>query len=84
FGLSILLKVLCKIPDPGVRWPGHIEEFQALNNLIVECHPCLEVAFASLDRLNLPAQTANEEMENTMYNECLCEHFISCVLAFCS
>jgi hypothetical protein len=42
FGLSILLEVLRKIPDAAIQWPGCIEEFQALNNLIVERHPRLE------------------------------------------
>jgi hypothetical protein len=85
FGLSILLEVLRKIPDAAIRWPGRIEEFQALNDLIVERHPRLEGAFASLDGLNLPVQTAeDEEMENATYNGWLCEHFISSVLAFCS
>jgi hypothetical protein len=33
---------LRKIPDAVIQWPGCIEEFQVLNNLIVERHPRLE------------------------------------------
>jgi hypothetical protein len=85
FALNILLGVLRKMPDAAIRYPGAVEEFQALNDLIVERHPRLKGAFAGLDGLNLPVQTAeDEEMENATYNGWLCEHFISCVLAFCS
>jgi hypothetical protein len=83
FGLSILLAVLRTIPDAMIKWPGSVEEFQSLNNLIVERHPRLTGAFASIDGLNLPVQTAeDEEMENATYNGWLCEHYISQVLVF--
>ncbi|KAJ7301332.1 hypothetical protein DFH08DRAFT_827671 [Mycena albidolilacea] len=66
-----------------IKWPESVEEFQALNDLIVERHPRLTGVFASIDGLNLPAQTADdEEMENTTYNGWLCEHFISSVFVF--
>ncbi|KAJ7325461.1 hypothetical protein DFH08DRAFT_817138 [Mycena albidolilacea] len=66
------------MPDAAIRYPGSVEEFQALNDLIIERHSQLKGAFASLDGLNLPVQTAeDEEMENATYNGWLCEHFIS-------
>jgi hypothetical protein len=83
WGLRILLDVLRKIPDARIKWPESAEEFQALNDLIVERHPRLTGVFASIDGLNLPAQTADdEEMENATYNGWLCEHFISSVFVF--
>ncbi|KAJ7711820.1 hypothetical protein B0H16DRAFT_1744823 [Mycena metata] len=55
FGLRILLGVLRRMSDAKIQWPGSVEEFQALNNLIVQRHPRLTRAFASIDGLNLPA-----------------------------
>ncbi|KAF7368888.1 hypothetical protein MVEN_00214600 [Mycena venus] len=81
FALTILLGVLRKMPDAAIRYPSSVEEFQALNDLIIERHPRLKGAFAGLDGLNLPVQTAeDEEMENATYNGWLCEHFISCLI----
>ncbi|KAJ7785054.1 hypothetical protein DFH07DRAFT_864357 [Mycena maculata] len=83
FGLSILLMVLRKIPNTAIRWPGSVDEFQSYNDLIVEHHPRLTGAFTSVDGLNLPGQTAeDEEMENATYNGWLCEHFISSAWSF--
>ena len=83
FGLKILLAVLRKLPDAGIIWPRRVEDFQAYNDLIINRHPRLTGAFASIDGLNLPVQTAeDEEMENATYNGWLCEHFISSVLVF--
>ncbi|KAJ7620757.1 hypothetical protein DFH06DRAFT_1143861 [Mycena polygramma] len=83
FGLQILLQVLRRIPDAAIVWPGSVEDFQSCTDLIVERHPRLTGAFASLDGLNLGVQTSeDEEMENATYNGWLCEHFISSVLAF--
>jgi hypothetical protein len=83
FSLDILLAVLRQIPDARIQWPSNIEEFQALNDLIITRHPLLEGAFASIDGLNLPVQTADDpEVENSTYNGWLCEHFVSSVLVF--
>jgi hypothetical protein len=83
FGLQILLDVLCQMPAAKIRWPVHADEFCEHNDLIVEHHPRLTSAFASIDGLNLESQTsANEEIENATYNGWLCAHFISSVLVF--
>jgi hypothetical protein len=83
FSLDILLAVLRQIPDARIRWPADVEEFQAYNDLITIRHPLLEGAFASINGLNLPVQTADDpEIENSTYNGWLCEHFVSSVLVF--
>jgi hypothetical protein len=83
FALRILLAVLRKFPAAAIRWPRSDEDFQSFNDLIIQRHPRLTGAFASIDGLNLPVQTAeDEEMENATYNGWLCEHFISSVLVF--
>ncbi|KAJ7461179.1 hypothetical protein FB451DRAFT_1181518 [Mycena latifolia] len=85
FGLKLLLAVLRKLPDAAIQWPRSPEEFQAYNDLIIERPPRLTGAFASIDGVNLPVQTAeDEEMENATYNGWLCEHFISSVLVLIS
>jgi hypothetical protein len=83
FSLDILLAVLRQIPDGRIRGPSGMEEFQAYNDLIIMHHPLLEGAFSSINRLNLPVQTADDpEIENSTYNGWLCEHFVSSVLVF--
>ncbi|KAJ7351587.1 hypothetical protein DFH08DRAFT_694514, partial [Mycena albidolilacea] len=78
-----ILNSLHRIPEAQIRWPGSLGGFQRYNDLIIQCHPQLTGAFSSLDGLNLPVQTAeDEEMENVTYNGWLCEHFISSVLCF--
>jgi hypothetical protein len=52
FSLDILLAILCQIPDARIQWPSNVEEFQALNDLIITHHPLLKGAFASIDGLN--------------------------------
>ncbi|KAJ7224651.1 hypothetical protein GGX14DRAFT_387324 [Mycena pura] len=77
FGLKILLAVLRQMPDAAICWPSGVEEFTAYNDLIIERHPRLTGAFATIDGLNLPVQTAeDEEAENATYNRWLCEHFV--------
>ncbi|KAJ7369020.1 hypothetical protein DFH08DRAFT_796829 [Mycena albidolilacea] len=64
------------MPAAKIKWPQH-DEFAANNALIVERHPRLTGAFASIDGLNLACQTSDdEEIENATYNGWLCEHFI--------
>jgi hypothetical protein len=83
FSLDILLQVLRQMPNARICWPASVDEFQDLNNLITPRHPRLTGAFASIDGLNLPSQTADDpELENATYNGWLCEHFISSVLVF--
>ncbi|KAJ7717308.1 hypothetical protein DFH07DRAFT_762063 [Mycena maculata] len=48
FGLSILLMVP-QNSNAAIRWPGSIDKFQSYNDLIVERHPRLTGAFASVD-----------------------------------
>ncbi|KAJ7233613.1 hypothetical protein B0H12DRAFT_1076556 [Mycena haematopus] len=82
FALSILLVVLRTMPDAKIKWPSAVDEFQSLNDLIVERHPRLAGAFASIDGLNFGVGTAeDEEIENATYNGWLCEHYISQVLS---
>ncbi|KAG6848521.1 hypothetical protein H0H93_016319 [Arthromyces matolae] len=82
FGLRILLNVIHNVADAQIAYPVG-SEFQELNDLIVERHPRLIGAFASIDGLKLPVQTlADEEIENATFNGWLSEHFISSVLAF--
>jgi hypothetical protein len=83
FALNILLPVLRTMPDAKIKWPSTADDFQSLSDLIVERHPHLTGVFASIDGLNLGVGTAgDEEIENTMYNGWLCEHYISQVLVF--
>ncbi|KAF8214811.1 hypothetical protein K438DRAFT_1562472, partial [Mycena galopus ATCC 62051] len=83
FSLDILLAVLRQIPDAHIQWPSGIDQFQEYNDLIIQHHPLLEGAFASIDGLNVPVQTADDpEIETSTYNGWLCERFVSCVLAF--
>ncbi|KAJ7192487.1 hypothetical protein GGX14DRAFT_406285 [Mycena pura] len=83
FGLHILLKVLQKLPEARINWPRTVDDFEELNSLIVARHSRLAGAFASIDGLNLPVETAeDEELENATYNGWLCDHFISSVLVF--
>ncbi|KAJ7262793.1 hypothetical protein B0H12DRAFT_1001315, partial [Mycena haematopus] len=83
FSLDILLAVLRQIPDARIQWPSGINQFQEYNDLIIQHHPLLEGAFASIDSLNVPVQTADDpEIENSTYNGWLCEHFVSSVLVF--
>lgn len=83
FGLEILLATLRTMPAASVEWPDHDDEFGAYNELIIERHPRLTGAFASIDGLNLICQTSSdEEIENATYNGWLCDHYVSSVLVF--
>jgi hypothetical protein len=83
FGLKLLLTTLRTIPEARIEWPEDDDELRDYNELIVARHPRLTGAFASIDGLNLPCQTSDdEEIENATYNGWLCEHFVSSVLTF--
>ena len=83
FGLHILLRVLQNLPEARINWPQTVDDFEELNSLIVARHSRLTGAFASIDGLNLPVETVeDEELENATYNGWLCDHFISSVLVF--
>jgi hypothetical protein len=83
FGLQILLVTLSQMRAARIKWPGHLDEFQEYNDLIVERHPRLTGAFASIDGLNLFSQTLDDpEIENATYNGWLSKHCISSVLVF--
>lgn len=83
FSLGLLLETLRLMPAAKIKWPEHPDDFQEYNDLIIERHPRLTGAFASIDGLNLLCQTSHdEEIENATYNGWLCEHFVSSVLVF--
>jgi hypothetical protein len=83
FGLKIYLNILRSITEGMIEWPGSLADFQEYNQLIIACHPLLDGAFASIDGLNLPVQDSNDDdIENTIYNGWLHEHFVSSVLVF--
>ncbi|KAJ7348549.1 hypothetical protein DFH08DRAFT_698282 [Mycena albidolilacea] len=83
FSLDILLAVLRQIPDARIQWPSGINQFQEYNDLITQHHPLLEGAFASINGLNVPVQTADDpEIRNSTYNGWLCKYFVSSVLVF--
>jgi DDE superfamily endonuclease len=82
FSLSLLLSTLRTMPKAQIVWPKD-EEFETYNDMIVERHPLLTGAFATMDGLNLHVETSgDEEVENATYNGWLHEHFISNVFAF--
>jgi ABC-type arginine/histidine transport system permease subunit len=82
FTLGILLFTLKCMKDAWVQWPvGNV--FEENSNLILARHPLLIGAFGSMDGLNLPDQTSqDQEVENATFNSWLQEHFISSVFAF--
>lgn len=83
FALTILLATLRGMPDSHILFPQDDEDFEELNTLIVARHPRLLGAFGSIDGLNLPVQTSDDEdIENATFNGWLSEHFVSSVLAF--
>ncbi|TDL17816.1 hypothetical protein BD410DRAFT_843265 [Rickenella mellea] len=83
FALEILLETLKGMPETCIRWPEGTGEFEELRDLIIERHPLLLGAFATIDGLNLPVQTsADLDIENATYNGWLSEHFVSSVLVF--
>ncbi|KAJ7194857.1 hypothetical protein GGX14DRAFT_402074 [Mycena pura] len=83
FGLQILLGVLKKLPKAHISWPRTDSDFDEFNSLIIARHSRLTGAFATIDGLNLPVETAeDEELENATYNGWKCDHFISSVLVF--
>ena len=82
FTLSILLKVLRKMPSAAITWP-HGDEFLELSSYVSMRHWLLDGVFGSIDGLNLPCQVPNSnEMENATYNGWLHGHFISSVIVF--
>ncbi|KAG2072488.1 hypothetical protein BDR04DRAFT_1127649 [Suillus decipiens] len=68
FSLTILLCTLKNIPKAYIQWPSG-DQFQFLNELVVVCQPLLMGGLGTLDGLNLPVQTfQDQEIENTTYN----------------
>ena len=83
FCLEIFLETLCDMPDTAIKWPCTTAICEQYNDLIVNCHPLLDGAIASINGLNLPSQTSNDtDIENVTFNGWLAEHFISSVLVF--
>jgi hypothetical protein len=82
FTLGILLFTLKCMKDAQIQWPVG-NEFEENNSLILAQHPLLIGAFSSMDGLNLPVQTSqDQEVENAMFNGWLQKYFISSVFAF--
>lgn len=83
FALRILLDTLRTMPECVIAWPQgtQFEEYAAL---VQARHRLLFGAFGTIDGLNLPCQTAynDVDVENATYNGWLHEHFISSVLVF--
>ena len=83
FCLKIFLETLRDMPDTAIKWPCTTAICEQYNDLIVNCHPLLDGAIASINGLNLPSQTSNDtDIENVTFNGWLAEHFISSVLVF--
>ena len=82
FTLGILLFTLKRMKDARIQWlVGN--EFEENSSLILTRHPLLIGAFGSMDGLNLPVQTSqDQEVENATFNGWLQDHFISSVFAF--
>ena len=87
-----LIHTLCSIPDATIQWPEG-QDFQGLNELIVQCHPLLgegSGAFCSMDGLKLAVQVSDDpNIENMTYNGWLhgviyiCAISQWCVTSFC-
>lgn len=83
FCLDNLLKVLREMPNAGIYWACDKVTCERYMDLITNRHPCLNGAVASIDGLNLTAQTSKDiDIKNATYNGWLSEHFISSVLVF--
>jgi hypothetical protein len=72
------------MPNASINWPHMIpDEFKQCSDLVTAQHPRLSGAFTSIDGLNLPVQTSDDEdIENATFNGWLSEHFVSSVLVF--
>jgi hypothetical protein len=82
FTLRILLFTLRRMKEARIHWPVD-DEFQEYNDLVLARHPLLVGAFGTMDGLNLPIQTSqDQEIENATFNGWLQDHFISSVFAF--
>ena len=60
FTLGILLFTLKHMKDAQIQWPVG-NEFEENNSLILARHPLLIGAFGSMDGLNLPIQTSQDQ-----------------------
>lgn len=68
--------------EARIHWPVD-DDFQEYNDLVLARHPLLVGAFGTIDGLNLPAQTSqDQEIENATFNGWLQDHFISSIFAF--
>ncbi|KIL56668.1 hypothetical protein M378DRAFT_89013 [Amanita muscaria Koide BX008] len=84
FSLSILLLTLREMHHARIRWLEG-DEFEQRCDLVCKRHPVLTGAFGIMDGLNLPVQTSSDQhIENATFNGWLHDHFVKCVIAFCS
>ena len=60
FTLRILLLTLRHMKEARIHWPVN-DEFQEYNNLVPVQHPLLVGAFGTMDGLNLPVQTSEDQ-----------------------
>ena len=68
--------------EAWIHWPVN-NEFQEYNDLVLARHSLLVGAFGTMDGLNLPVQTSqDQEIENATFNGWLQDHIISSVFAF--
>ena len=82
FTLGILLFTLRRMKEARIHWPVD-DEFDKYNDLVLARHPLLVGAFGTMDGLNLPVQTSqDQEIENSTFNGWLQDHFVSSVFAF--
>ena len=69
FGLDNLLEVLRKMPDAGIYRAHNEATCERYTDLITNHHPHLNGAVASINGLNLAAQTSKDiDIENATYN----------------
>ena len=82
FSLRILLEVLRETPAARIEWPRG-ETFNQFTHHITERHDQLLGAFGFIDGLKLPVEeSADQDIENAMYNGWLHDHFVSNILVF--
>jgi hypothetical protein len=82
FSHQILLQVLRKVLSAHIEWPRG-ETFDHFTHHIVERHDQLLGTFSFINGLKLPVEEpSDQDMENTMYNGWLHNHYISNILVF--
>lgn len=82
FAMSLLLTVLCTMPDGQIEWPNELQ-MRCYSAAITWCHPRVHHAFGCFDGLNLLVNASRDvEIENANYNGWLHVHMVRTVIAF--